>query len=183
MGVLDGRRNGEAVARAFSVHRGALHAAATRILGCCDLAGDAVQEALITLWLDPPGHAEERAWLFRTVVHRSLHVRRTRLRRERWERLALEAALATPNLDPLTWGAPGVLEERETLALLEHALRALPAPYREVFLLRTLDGWAYERIANTLGVPVGTVRSRLNRARAALRMQLIAATKCCLAPR
>jgi RNA polymerase sigma-70 factor (ECF subfamily) len=154
--------------RALREQHAGLGRAARRILRCPDAAHDAVQEALITLWLHPPDHAHERAWLLRTVVHRSLHERRTQQRRRRWEGAAVEALLGecplcTPQRE---------LEQREIGALLDQALAALPEPYRAPFLLREVEGWDYTRIASALAIPIGTVRSRLNRARAALRARV-----------
>jgi RNA polymerase sigma-70 factor (ECF subfamily) len=152
-------------------HQPGLGRVARRILGCPDAAHDAVQEALITLWLHPPEHEHERAWLQRTVVHRSLHERRTQRRRRRWEGAAVEALLddcplCTPQRE---------LERREIGLLLDQALGALPEPYRAPLVLREVEGWDYTRIASALEIPVGTVRSRLSRARAALRVQVEAA--------
>jgi RNA polymerase sigma-70 factor (ECF subfamily) len=159
-------------ARAFEQQAG-LGRAARSILGCRDAALDAVQEALITLWLHPPNHEHERAWLLRTVVHRSLHERRTEKRRRHWEGVAVEASLddcplCTPQRE---------LERRELGALLDAALGALPEPYRAPFVLREIEGWDYTRIASALAIPIGTVRSRLNRARAALRDHVAAALR------
>ncbi|HTV17793.1 MAG TPA: sigma-70 family RNA polymerase sigma factor [Polyangiaceae bacterium] len=161
----------ERIARALRGHRAGLGRAARRILGCPDAAHDAVQEALITLWQHPPEHEHERAWLLRTVVHRSLHERRCHQRRQRWESAALGAwaddcPLCSPQLE---------LEQREIGALLDRALAELPESYRTPFVLREVDGSDYAQIASQLQIPVGTVRSRLNRARVALRAHVAAA--------
>jgi RNA polymerase sigma-70 factor (ECF subfamily) len=161
----------ERFVRALREQHAGLGRAALRILGCPDAAHDAVQEALITLWLHPPEHEHERAWLLRTVVHRSLHERRTQKRRRHWEGAAVralldECPLCTPQRE---------LEQREIGALLDQALRALAEPYRAPFVLREIEGWDYTRIASALDIPIGTVRSRLNRARAALRAHVQAA--------
>lgn len=158
----------EAIGRVIAAHRSLLQRAAARILGCGDAARDAVQEALITLWLDPPSQGEEKAWLLRTVIHRSLHERRTRLRRERWEGAAAQewvedCPICSPQRD---------VETRELARAFDEALAAMPEPYRATFALRELDGRDYDQIAGDLGVPVGTVRSRLNRARSMLRARV-----------
>jgi DNA-directed RNA polymerase specialized sigma24 family protein len=101
-------------------HRSLLHGAAMRVLGCDDAARDAVQEALIAFWLHRPLVGREGAWLVRTVVHRSLHARRTERRRQRWEREAGSACADTCTRDGLR-----ELERRETHALLAQALGAL----------------------------------------------------------
>ena len=158
----------ERFARALREQQAGLRRAAGRILGCPDAAHDAFQEALISLWLHPPAHEAERAWLLRTVVHRSLHERRTQKRRKYWEAAAMEASLEDcPLCLPQRQ-----LEQREVGALLDEAVAALPEPYRSPFVLRELEGWEYTRISSALAIPLGTVRSRLNRARATLRAHL-----------
>ena len=58
------------------------------------------------------------------------------------------------------------LEIRELMDVLDRALSALSIDQRQVIELRDLEGLEYQEIAQQLGVPIGTVRSRLNRARA-----------------
>ena len=90
------------------------------------------------------------------------------MRRQRWEGdAARDAFPACPLCQPDL-----AFERRELAQLLEDALRTLPEVYRSVFLLRELEGLEYGGIAVRLGVRVGTVRSRLNRARCALRAYL-----------
>lgn len=168
MSEAERRADIEDICRAMGSHRSLLQRMANRILGCRDAARDAVQEALITLWLHPPEPGEEKAWLLRTVIHRSLHERRTRQRRQRWEEAAVEASMdECPICNPQR-----EVEMRELAAAVEQALGAIPEPYRTTFLMREIEGRDYERIAHDLAVPVGTVRSRLNRARTMLREQL-----------
>lgn len=156
------------LARAAVEWREGVGRVAQRILGCPDAAHDAVQEALITLWLQPPGHSQGRRWLQRAVVHRSLHERRSRQRRSRWEEAAGDAlAWSYPTFDP-----ERDLERSELAGILRQALCTLPEPLRSCFVLRELEGWGYEQISGELQIPLGTVRSRLSRAKAAMRAQL-----------
>lgn len=145
-------------------HLPAIRATARRILGDDDAASDAVQEALITLWQagEVPGHL--RRWLLRTVAHRSLHARRSRIRRRRWEDEGGAAVVSCALCDP-----ERELEIRDLIDCLDRALGALPPEHREILVLRELDGLEYREISEALGVPVGTVRSRLNRARSQIR--------------
>jgi len=158
------------LAEALRTHLPRLQAAARRILGDDDLAADALQEALVTLWHlgEVPPHVG--AWLMRAVIHRSLHARRTLERRLRWEERAGHEAL---DRCPLC-GPEQALERRQLMEALEQALEALSVEYREVFVLRELEGLDYREIAHRLDLPVGTVRSRLSRARCALRGTLSA---------
>jgi RNA polymerase sigma-70 factor, ECF subfamily len=66
----------------------------------------------------------------------------------------------------------GDLIENETTALLHRTLRDLPEPYRDVVILCDLEERSYEEVAQLIGRPVGTVRSRLHRARALLAAKL-----------
>ncbi len=145
-------------------HLGAVRATARRILGDDDAAQDAVQEALITLWQAGVAPEHLRRWLLRTVVHRSLHARRSRMRRRRWEDQGGAAVLSCALCDP-----ERELEIRDLIDCLDRALAELPPEHREILVLRELEGLEYREISEFLGVPVGTVRSRLNRARAQIR--------------
>lgn len=149
-------------------HLSELRSVATRVLGCRDAAEDAVQEALVTLWGLRDSPPNQRAWLVRTVLHRSLHARRTAMRRRKWETRAGEeltrwCALCAPGDE---------LERRELRRTLDRALEGLSEEHRTVLALREIEDLDYEEISRALKVPVGTVRSRLNRARAAFRSQL-----------
>ena len=136
MSNAERRASGEEIARAAAQHRAPLHHAAARILGCADAARDAVQEALIALWLHPPERAPEDAWLVRTVVHRSLHQRRTSNRRRRWEH---EAANEHTDHCPLC-DLENELQTREACRLADEALSSLPDSYRSAWLRREVDG-------------------------------------------
>jgi RNA polymerase sigma-70 factor (ECF subfamily) len=148
-------------------HLGAIHALASRILRSDDLAWDAVQETLTTLWRQERAPVALRGWLRRTVVHRSLHLRRTLERRRRNED-DVGALLAPGGVeDPSR-----ALEASEMRDAIRRALMSLGRPQRVTFLLREMDGLDYQSIARLLGVSIGTVRSRLNRARGQLRADL-----------
>jgi len=158
------RDEGAPLGEALATHRRQLSALAGRILGCPDHAEDAVQEALIALWQQDQAPAQTRAWLVRATLHRSLHARRGAERRRKWEeRAGAEWVEHCPLCDPEREAL-----EREGRTRLIEALDELGEDQRRVVELRAVAGLAYQEIAETLGVPVGTVRSRLNRARAAV---------------
>ena len=100
-----------------------------------------------------------RAWLF-TILHNQHvnHVRRS-----------VREGVSVDLEDAPTMTAEPVATTRLELRDLERALAKLPAEQREVILLVGLEGMAYEEVAEVLGIPAGTVRSRLSRARDALR--------------
>lgn len=142
-----------------------LLAVARRILRSDDLAWDAVQESLTALWNEPVSPVDPRGWLVRTVVHRSLHASRTLQRRRKYEDRAGENRLRRPDgADPV-----GNLEGGELRQLILDAVRQLPTEFRSVLELREFHAMDYDSISKRTGTPVGTVRSRLSRARAALR--------------
>lgn len=129
-------------------------------------ADDLVQDTLERAWsrfgLWRRG-SDLRAWLF-TIMH-NVYVNHCAARRE--------SAIGTPleeDLDglPLTPSPEHALGLRE----LAQSLNRLPAEYREVLLLVGLEGFRYEEAAEVLGVPVGTVMSRLSRARERLRRMM-----------
>jgi RNA polymerase sigma-70 factor, ECF subfamily len=147
---------------------GQLHRLAWRILRSEDLAEDAVQEALLSLWREGQRPPNPEAWLSRTVIHRSLHLNRGRRRRDRHER---QACLHRPEFDPC--GEPSrAAEAGEINASIDQALSGLPERLRTVFVLREIEQLDYESIAAALRIPLGTVRSRLARSREALQQAL-----------
>ena len=121
-----------------------------------DLVQDTLERAWAKLHLYRRG-TDLRAWLF-TVMH-NVHVNRIR---------------ATRNADPLDEEMPE-LAQRATqsdglmVRDLDRAVARLPADQRAVLLLVTLEEMSYEEVARTLGIPIGTVMSRLSRAREKLR--------------
>jgi RNA polymerase sigma-70 factor (ECF subfamily) len=123
-----------------------------------DLVQDCLARALDKLHLWRPG-TNLRGWLF-TVLHNQYvnEVRRS-VRRGR----TVELNDATLPSRPANHDK--VLEIHD----LDRALDQLPAEMRVVILLVGLEGMPYDAVANTLGIPIGTVRSRLSRGRDALR--------------
>lgn len=104
-----------------------------------------------------------RAWLF-TILH-NVHVNQVRSRASRPDEVpveSVESRLVTPARQ----------EERVELREMIRALDDLPEEQRQVLLLVALEGLKYEEVAATIGVPIGTVMSRLSRAREALRTRL-----------
>lgn len=153
---------------AIAPHLPRAHGVARRLLGCDHLAADAVQEALLaflTLEALPP---EPRGWLVRAVVFRCRHLRRSLRRRRRHEHHASAfCALHSGCDNPLHIAQAHELGER-----LATAIAGLPGPQRLVFRLHADSGLDYQGLAERLGWPLGTVRSRLHRARSRLQQVL-----------
>jgi len=155
-------------ARLVQPHLSGLRAAARRVLGDETAARDVVQDVLIVLWQRGELPAELGAWLAATVRLRSLHALRGHGRRRRHE----QAVAALHCEECRRFDPQAVAANRELRESLLEAIDTLAWAQRDVFLLREVDGLDYEDIAERLALPVGTVRSRLARARAALQRHL-----------
>lgn len=125
-----------------------------------DLVQDTLERAWAKLHLYRRG-TDLRAWLF-TVMH-NVHVNKLRSAR---------------STDPLEEEMPELAQraaQGDALLMrdLERAVARLPAEQRAVLLLVTLEEMSYEQVARTLGIPIGTVMSRLSRAREKLRAMML----------
>jgi RNA polymerase sigma-70 factor, ECF subfamily len=139
-----------------------LHAVAHRILRDTDLAEDAVQQALVNIWRDLPSlrdPARFDAWSYRILVN-ACYVEGRRSRA--W----MPNLRLIPADEPGTSGGIGAVVDRD---LLEHAFRRLSIEHRAVVVLVHYLDLPVETAAESLGVPIGTVRSRLHHAMRGLR--------------
>lgn len=168
--------DGRAFERLALSEERALYRHAARIVGAGPDAEDVVQDALISAWKSMRSFegTNFRAWLFRIVTNRALDRIRARKRRP-------ELPLEPPADEDVTWAepvAPGpdlaeLAAGSEALAVVEEALGGVPVEQRAALLLRDVEGFAYEEIAIMTGVEVGTVKSRIHRARVAVRNVLV----------
>jgi RNA polymerase sigma-70 factor (ECF subfamily) len=163
----DGRAEPEATFdSAVRPQIGGMLRAARAILGSEDLAWDAVQETLLRVWQDGWLPAEPGPALRRLATLSALHIARCgRRRRAHEEARALQQPCCAE--DPLAQ-----VEGEELRAEVRGMLADLTRRYRGVLELHGLEGEDYASIARRLRVPVGTVRSRLSRARRELRLRL-----------
>ena len=142
-----------------------LYRTAARLSGSRTEAQDLVQNVYLQAWRS--FHRVElgtncRAWLFKMLLNEIRHHQR-RLNSSR-----LTADSGTLNDTAFEEPVSEVLTDEDVLA----ALGTLPAEFREVVLLADVEDFAYRQIAEILGIPVGTVMSRLSRGRRQLRMKL-----------
>ena len=168
--------NGRAFERLALAEERALYRHAARIVGPGADAEDVVQDALISAWKSMRSFegTNFRAWLFRIVTNRALDRVRARRRRP-------ELPLDPPEDDDISWAEPAaqgpdladIASGREALAVVEQALANVPEEQRAALLLRDVEGFAYEEIALMTGVEVGTVKSRIHRARVVVRNALV----------
>ena len=137
---------------------------ARALVGDRAAADDLVQDTLERAWTKfhlYRGGTDLRAWMF-TVMH-NVHVNRVRAHRP---------------TDALTEDMPETVQRTAqgdslTVRDLERALASLPEEQREVLLLVALEDLSYDDTARTLGIPIGTVMSRLSRARERLRASML----------
>jgi RNA polymerase sigma-70 factor (ECF subfamily) len=149
-----------------------LYNSLVRVLGSAEDARDAVQEAFVQAFVKLEsfrGSSAFYTWLYRIAFNQAMsHARRKRPTR------SLDDERTDRGREPVdVQPAPDArLDASERATQVHRALAELSAEYRQVIVLREMDGCKYEQIAELLEVPVGTVRSRLFRARLELRDRL-----------
>jgi RNA polymerase sigma-70 factor, ECF subfamily len=142
------------------------------VVGSPHEASDVVQEAFVQAFVKLSTFHHSSAfytWLYRIAFNIAVS------RQRRHKPIAsVEQTRELTGEEPLEHGdGPSRrMEQQERVAQIQAALGRLSDEHRTVLVLREIDGCAYEAIAEALGVPVGTVRSRLHRARLELREQL-----------
>ena len=131
-------------------------------------ADDLVQETYMQAWKSfdqyEPG-TNCRAWLYKILFNKYDHHRRKMITRSKY---LTEADDLVFELSPGTESVPETLTDREVI----EALNALPEHYRSVVLLADVHEFDYKEVAEILQIPIGTVMSRLSRARARFRLSL-----------
>ena len=167
--LVEQARSGDRDAFASLVHQVSdrLFAVAHRILRDSDLAEDALQDALITAWRQLPQLRDPdrlEAWLHQILVNACYaEARRSR----RWT----TDVRALPMAGPVGPDSGVSIADRDAL---ERAFRKIPVEQRAVFVLHHYVGLPLVEIAETLGVPAGTARSRLHYATLSLRTAMTA---------
>jgi RNA polymerase sigma-70 factor (ECF subfamily) len=155
-------------------HQRRIYVVALRLLNNEDEAAEAVQEAFLAAWQGLHtfrGEARFSTWLYRIVYHACLRVLEQR-RRDTRDRDA--AALQMQERARLDDGqeVQTILTDRERQRTIQEAIQELPGKYRAVLILRHLQELTYEEIAQALGLPIGTIKTHLFRARSLLKERL-----------
>ncbi len=180
--LLEGLRAGDEAAyeQLVRTHGGRMFAVAKRMLRSDDDAGDAVQDAFLSAFkaIDRfEGGSQLGTWLHRIVVNAALMKMRTRRRKpEEPIDALLPKFIEDGHMEKPTpaWAAPGdeALERRELRQLVFDRIHELPETYRTILLLRDVEGLDTEETAEALSLSTGAVKTRLHRARQALRTLL-----------
>jgi RNA polymerase sigma-70 factor (ECF subfamily) len=155
-----------------------VYSLALHLLGDAQEAMDLSQEVFLRVFRTLSqfrGQSSLRTWIYRIVVNQASNRQRWWRRRHRSQQVALDDHMAHHG-EIAEWRQSAmpdrVLQQVETKDRVQHALAELPFDQRAAIVLREIDGLSYEEIADALGVAVGTVKSRLARARGSLRVAL-----------
>jgi RNA polymerase sigma-70 factor (ECF subfamily) len=176
----------EAFAQLIAQYHQPIYSLIVRSLNDPSDAPDITQEVFIKVFRSIRsfnGDASLRTWLYRIALHEASNQRRWWSRHKRQEvtidvpaeteesgeTFSLASTLADQGDSPFDHAS-----QTETRVRVEAALRQLPEVFRTVVVLREIEGFAYEEIAEILDVNLGTVKSRLTRGRSALRALLVA---------
>ena len=172
-------RTGDALAfaRLVTLHEGMVFNLAARLLGDPEEARDVAQEVFLQVFRMLgrfEGRSSLKTWIYRIAVNQCHNRRRFWHRRRRDREQAFEEGLSTRGA--VSSGTePGPYEEacrRERARRVQQALLQLSFEHRSVLVLREVEGLTCDEVASALGVPEGTVKSRLSRAREAMRVRL-----------
>lgn len=164
-----------------------LYNAVLRLVGDREEARELTQETFVKALskIDTfRGDAQPYTWMFRIAVNLGIsHLRKVKRRRT----FSLDAKStvrhddqATALIDRLQGTQAGpdeTLLKKETAQQVLDAMGRLDAEYRAILVMRDVEGLDYQQMADTLGVPLGTLKSRLFRARVSLREQLVVVMK------
>src|SRR5690242_2955004 len=150
---------------------------AMNLLGDRDEALDLSQDVFLRVFRTIHrfrGQSSLRTWIYRIAVNQARNRHRFWRRRHRGDQVSLDQHIADHGEIQSTGdsGPDRLLAQKQLAERLQHALDDLPFDQRSVIVLREIDGLSYEEIAFSLGVAIGTVKSRLTRARQTLRLEL-----------
>lgn len=161
-----------AFSRLYDLYGGLAYSMACRMLGACDEAEDAVQDAFLQAWNHSrdfdPARGSSRSWLVLMVRSRCLDRLRRRATRNHYEiAAAYEGGRKVDDiLSDASWD-----EARLRVAVAE-ALNELPVAQRQVLVESFFEGLSQSDIADKLGVPLGTVKTRMRLAASKLKDRL-----------
>ncbi|WP_165249013.1 RNA polymerase sigma factor [Paludisphaera soli] len=157
--------------------QGRIYPMLVRLLGSAEDAQDVLQDAFLRGFEklgQYQGESSFSTWMYRIALNLAM----SRLRKRKMRRVLrlLDTRRGRPAVDPPDESPASVpshaAEQAEREALVEAALESLEPEHRAVVILKDFEGRRYDEIGDLLGIPVGTVRSRLHRARQQLRRRL-----------
>lgn len=171
-------RDEDACAELVSEHQRMVYQLSLNLLGDHNEALDLSQEVFLRVFRTIHGFRGQsalRTWIYRIVVNQARNRQRWWRRRHRAQQISLDEHIRDHGEFPApgNGGSPDrALGQKQLAEKLRGALERLPFDQKTAIVLREIDGLSYEEIGYSLGIAVGTVKSRLARAREALRGQL-----------
>ena len=163
----------DAFARGGQRHRRRVFTMVLRMLQDYDDAGEVTQEAFLAAWQGLPsfrGEARFATWLYRIAYHCCLR-QLERRKRERNLQAVIEAEQILEGMRKEKQ-VEDFLEQRDRQVMVREQMEQLPSQYRMVLILRHLQEMTYEEMADILTMPIGTIKTRLFRARHLLKERL-----------
>jgi RNA polymerase sigma-70 factor, ECF subfamily len=162
------------------VYHASIFHVAYRMLGDSGDASDVVQEIFLKVFRNINGFKGEsslKTWIFRIAFSEILNRLRWWKRRHRHATVSLDEDQNGNGygyqLSDSTPGPEQILQSKEQEQAIQQALKKLSSDHRSIIILRDIEGFSYGEIAEVLGVSIGTVKSRLARARADLKKSLM----------
>ena len=170
-------RDEDACAELVSEHQRMVYQLSLNLLNDHNEALDLSQEVFLRVFRTIHtfrGHSSLRTWMYRIVVNQARNRQRWWRRRHRAQQVSLDQHLQDHGELPerVDSGPDRLVGQKQLAERIRVALDALPFDQKTAIVLREIDGLSYEEIGYSLGIAVGTVKSRLARAREALRAQL-----------
>jgi RNA polymerase sigma-70 factor (ECF subfamily) len=162
------------------IYSASIYHVAYRMLGDSADASDVVQDIFVKVFRNIGGFKGEAAlktWIFKIAFSEILNRLRWWKRRHRFSTMSLdEKSNGTPAGDYVADSGPTpeeILQSKERENTIQQALSRLSREHRSIVVLRDIEGFSYNEIADVLGISMGTVKSRLARARADLKKSLM----------
>lgn len=158
-------------------HRPAIFHIINKIVRNDEIANDLVQETFMKAFSALASYRSEfrfSTWLYKIAANCSIdHLRKRRLQALSLDR-PLETADGTVEIEvpDYSFHPERELEQKERSFSIDEAIESLPPNYRDVIIYRHKEDKSYEEIADLLGIPVGTVKARIFRARELLKKKL-----------
>ncbi|MBE6022731.1 MAG: sigma-70 family RNA polymerase sigma factor [Cellulosilyticum sp.] len=165
--------NPQAFEKLILLYEEKIYTICLRLLKQPDEAFDAAQEVCIKIWKQLKnfkGDAKLSTWIYRIAINTSLDLLRQQKKRQEQIVLLTENDNLEKSKDLHQWDDLSTqLSEKEGLNVLWQAMQELKEDDRIIIVLRDIEGYSYDEIALTLGISIGTVKSRLSRARIKLK--------------
>jgi RNA polymerase sigma-70 factor (ECF subfamily) len=159
-------------------YQGRLTNLVSRLLNDRECSDDLTQEVFVRVYIHRRNYrrgSKLSTWLFTIAANLAKNEIRRRVRRRNWFSLDALQEVLKDSAMVLADGSEGherTLEREQLQEAVARAIATVPDKYRLALVFRDIEGLAYEDIAQVLGIPGGTVRSRINRARSMLKRKL-----------